>query len=192
MKKLPIGIQSFENLRNEDYLYIDKTGSIHRMIATGRIYFLSRPRRFGKSLLVSTLDALFRGRKELFEGLYIYDKWDWTRQYPVIRLDFGALSYGSPEMLVNSLSDFVKKTASKNKIVLESTELSTRFAELIEQLHSNTGNQVVILVDEYDKPVTDYLSEPKILTANKKQLHDFYQVLKASDDHIRFIFLTGV
>jgi hypothetical protein len=192
MKNLPLGTQSFSVLRSTDCLYVDKTAYIHRMTGSGRIYFLSRPRRFGKSLLVSTLDALFKGQKELFEGLYIYDKWDWTQQYPVIRIDFGGLSHRTTEALINSLSDLVKITASKNGIVLESTELPDRFRELIEQLHSSTGQPVVVLVDEYDKPITDHLSNPEVMQTNRETLHDFYQVLKAADEHIRFIFLTGV
>ncbi|MDR2169866.1 MAG: AAA family ATPase, partial [Planctomycetaceae bacterium] len=107
MQKLPIGIQSFSSLRRDDYLYVDKTEIIHKMVTGGKIYFLSRPRRFGKSLLVSTLDELFNGQKELFDGLFIYDKWDWSKKYPVIRLDFGAISNNTPEALHNSLSDFV-------------------------------------------------------------------------------------
>jgi hypothetical protein len=162
------------------------------MIANGRIYFLSRPRRFGKSLLISTLDALFRGQKELFEGLYIYDKWDWTQQYPVIRLDFGGRSNDTPEALKSSLYSFVNEMAENYSIILKSPELSDRFGELIKRLHTTTGQQVVVLVDEYDKPITDHLSNPETIDANKKILHGFYQVLKAVDEHIRFIFLTGV
>jgi hypothetical protein len=171
---------------------VDKTEHIHRMITSGRIYFLSRPRRFGKSLLVSTLDALFKGQKELFEGLYIYDKWDWTQQYPVIRIDFGGLSHRTTEALTNSLSDLMKITASKNRIAPESTELPDKFRELIEQLHESTGQKVAILIDEYDKPITDHLSNPEVMKTNRETLHDFYQVLKAADEHIRFVFLTGV
>jgi hypothetical protein len=192
MKNLPIGIQSFEDFRSNDYLYVDKTEIIRQVITTGKVYFLSRPRRFGKSLLISTIDALFSGRKNLFEGLYIYDKWDWSEQYPVIRLDFGGLTFKTPKMLANSLSYFVNKVASEHSIILRSTETPTQFAELIEQLHISTGQKVVVLVDEYDKPITDHLSNPEVMNENKNTLHDFYQVLKASDDHIRFIFLTGV
>jgi hypothetical protein len=162
------------------------------MVTSGKIYFLSRPRRFGKSLLVSTLDELFSGRKELFEGLFIYDKWDWSQQYPVIRLDFGKRSSGSSEELKVSLDDFVKSVANKYRISLLENTLSGKFGELIEKLYQSTGQKAVILVDEYDKPITDHLSDTKIRTDNKRTLHDFYQVLKASDDCIRFIFLTGV
>jgi hypothetical protein len=171
---------------------VDKTEIIHEMVSSGRIYFLSRPRRFGKSLLVSTLDALFSGWKNLFEGLFIYDKWDWTQQYPVIRLDFGKRGFTTPEELKISLNDFVESIANKYQLSLLENTLSGKFGELIKKTHHTTGQQVVVLVDEYDKPITDHLSNIEILEANKDILHDFYQVLKASDDHIRFIFLTGV
>jgi hypothetical protein len=192
MKNLPIGIQSFIDLRNKDYLYVDKTEDIYRLIRSGKTFFLSRPRRFGKSLLISTLEEVFKGNKELFEGLYIYDRWDWAQRYPVIRLDFGGLSYHTPKALNNSLSDFIKETASKNGIVLEKTEIPDRFKELIEQLHASAGNQVVVLIDEYDKPIIDHLSNLETAKANRDILRNVYQVLKAADEHLRFIFLTGV
>ncbi|MDR3269027.1 MAG: AAA family ATPase, partial [Tannerella sp.] len=158
MKQLPIGTQSFSVLRSTDCLYVDKTEYVHRMIITGRIYFLSRPRRFGKSLLVSTLDALFKGRKDLFEGLYIYDKWDWTQQNPVLRIDFGGLSFRTTEDLKWSLSSFIRDAADKYQLSLPDAPLSYKFRELIEQLHKSTGQKAVILIDEYDKPITDHLS----------------------------------
>jgi hypothetical protein len=162
------------------------------MVSEGKVYFLSRPRRFGKSLLVSALDALFSGKKDLFEGLYIYDKWNWSEKYPVIRLDFGSRAYSSFEELKVSLNDFVESTAGSYDISLMEKTLPGKFGELIKKIHISTNRQAVILVDEYDKPVTDYLSNIDIMTANKNVLHDFYQVLKAADDHINFIFLTGV
>jgi hypothetical protein len=113
MKKLPLGTQSFENLRKSDCVYVDKTEIIHRLILDGRIYFLSRPRRFGKSLLISTFDAFFSGRKELFKGLYIYDKWDWSQQYPVIRIDWTKIIHSTPEKMEISMTGYLKGT-SKN------------------------------------------------------------------------------
>jgi hypothetical protein len=193
MKTLPIGIQSFSKLRETNCLYVDKTEEIYRLINGGNVYFLSRPRRFGKSLFISALEEVFKGNKSLFEGLYIYDKVDWTQlNHPVIRLDFGKMSYRTPEALLNSLGDFLKKTASKQGLVLESIELPDRFAELIEQMHLSSGQQVVVLVDEYDKPITDHLTNLEIADTNRTILHDFYQVLKAVDEHLRFVFLTGV
>jgi hypothetical protein len=111
MKLLPIGIQSFEKLRESDCLYIDKTEDIFRLITSGSVYFLSRPRRFGKSLLISTMEALFKGKKELFEGLWIYDKWDWTRQYPVIRIDWTCIEHSTPEEIEISMTGFLQDVA---------------------------------------------------------------------------------
>jgi Holliday junction resolvase-like predicted endonuclease len=173
-------------------LYVDKTEDIHRMITTDKIYFLSRPRRFGKSLLVNTLEAVFQAQKELFEGLYIYDKWDWNEKFPVIHLDFGAESYSTVEELKLSLNDFVEGTAQDNKISLQKHTLPGKFNELIKKLCESTGQKVVVLIDEYDKPITDHLSNLKVMKANKTALHNFYQVLKATDKYIKFIFLTGV
>ncbi|MDR2130460.1 MAG: AAA family ATPase, partial [Odoribacteraceae bacterium] len=192
MKMLPVGIQSFKDLRENDYLYVDKTADIYRLISSGKPYFLSRPRRFGKSLLVSTLEEVFKGNQGLFEGLYIHDRYDWTRRHPVIRLDFGGMAYHTVAALTNALSDFVNATASRGGVILEKTELPDRFAELIARLHETSGQQVVVLVDEYDKPIIDHLSRLEIAHANREVLRNFYQVLKAVDEHLRFVFLTGV
>jgi hypothetical protein len=193
MKNLPIGIQSFEKLRSNNYLYVDKTEHIHRLATTGDIYFLSRPRRFGKSLLISTLDALFNGRKELFEGLYIEDKWDWSKSNPVIRIDWTAIKHGTPEEIETDLSGFLQEIATYNGIILNRSYASSRFRELITQLHLKTGQKVVILIDEYDAPILDVMSKsPEALKAIQESLQDFYKILKAADEHIRFIFLTGV
>ncbi|MDR0609479.1 MAG: AAA family ATPase, partial [Planctomycetaceae bacterium] len=118
MKKLPIGIQTFEEIRNENYLYVDKTEYLYRIATMGKVYFLSRPRRFGKSLTLSTLDALFSGRKELFEGLYVYDKWDWNKKYPVIRIDWTLIKHGMPEEIERSLSLWLRIKARDNEITL--------------------------------------------------------------------------
>ncbi len=191
MKKLPIGIQSFSKLREENCVYVDKTEHIYRLICGGNYYFLSRPRRFGKSLLVSTMEEVFRGNKALFEGLYIYDKIDWT-EHPVIRLDFAGRGHHSPEALRNSLGDFIDNIALANQISLNNTELPDRFMELIIRLHETSGQQVVVLVDEYDKPIVDHLQDAALAKANRDVLKNFYEVLKAADAHLRFVFLTGV
>ncbi|MDR1455840.1 MAG: AAA family ATPase, partial [Tannerella sp.] len=156
-RKLPLGIQSFEKLREGNCVYIDKTEDIYRLVTDGSIYFLSRPRRFGKSLLISTLDALFSGRKELFEGLYIYDKWDWTQKYPLIRIDWTNISHAEPEEMKVSLRAYLQDIARKHGISLTRQTPSDCFGELIEQLHEKTGQKAVILIDEYDKPVTSHL-----------------------------------
>jgi hypothetical protein len=193
MKNLPIGTQSFEILRSQDLLYVDKTEIIHRLVTTGRIYFLSRPRRFGKSMLISTLDALFGGRKELFEGLYIYDKWDWSRRNPVIRIDWTAIKHGTPEEMEADISEFLQGIAAVNGIILNRPYASSRFGELITQLHLKTGQKVIVLIDEYDAPILDIMSKsPAELKAIQESLQGFYRILKATDEHLQFIFLTGV
>ncbi|MDR2026508.1 MAG: AAA family ATPase, partial [Prevotellaceae bacterium] len=190
-KNLPIGIQSFSDLRNNNYLYVDKTEHIYKMVTGGKIYFLSRPRRFGKSLLVSTLDALFSGQKDLFEGLYIYDKWDWSKQYPVIRIDWTVITHSTLEEMKSSLLGYLKGIARSYQVTLTLQSAPDCFRELIYALHEKTGKQAVILIDEYDKPVTSHLFDSH-LDNIRRAIHDFYQVMKGADDHIKFIFLTGV
>ncbi|MDR2345551.1 MAG: AAA family ATPase, partial [Planctomycetaceae bacterium] len=191
MKKLPIGTQSFENLRTYDCIYVDKTEIVHRMISEGRIYFLSRPRRFGKSLLVSTLEAIFKGRKNLFEGLYIYDKWDWSQQFPVIKIDWAGIDHSTPERMESSLIFHLKNIAQDYGITLSAEFAPDCFVELIKSLHNVTGKPVVVLIDEYDKPVTSHLFDSH-LTTIRTAVHDFYQIMKSTDEHLKFIFLTGV
>ncbi|MDR0574934.1 MAG: AAA family ATPase, partial [Tannerella sp.] len=172
---------------------MDKTGLIRQLVTTGRIYFLSRPRRFGKSMLVSTLDALFSGREELFEDLYIYDKWDWSKSHPVIRIDWTAIKHGTPEEIETDVSEFLRGVATVNGITLNRSYASSRFGELITQLHLKTGQKVVVLIDEYDAPIPDAMSKsPAELKAVQESLQDIYRILKATDEHLRFVFLTGV
>jgi Holliday junction resolvase-like predicted endonuclease len=192
MKKLPIGIQSFEKLRTNNFLYVDKTKEIHRLITEGNVYFLSRPRRFGKSLLVNIFEAIFKGKKELFEGLYIQDKIDWTQQYPVIKIDWSCIKHGSAEEMERSMSDFLNEIAHKYQITLAKGYASDCFDELIRQLHQKTDRQVVILVDEYDMPIPDTLDKTERIDEIRKFLQSFYKILKAADEHLRFVFLTGV
>jgi hypothetical protein len=180
-------------LRSLDLLYVDKTELIYQLVTTGRIYFLSRPRRFGKSMLISTLDALFSGHKELFEGLYIYDKWDWSKSNPVIRIDWTAIKHSTPEEIEADLSEFLQGIATVNGITLNRPYASGRFGELMAQLHLKTGQKVVILVDEYDAPILDVMSKsPAALKAIQESLQSFYKRLKATDEHLQFIFLTGI
>jgi hypothetical protein len=192
MKQLALDTQSFEDLRNNDCVYVDKTEIIHRMITNGRIYFLSRPRRFGKSLFISTLETLFQGREDLFKGLYIYDKWDWTRQYPVITIDWTLIDHSTPEFMRKDMIAYLKKIARNYNITIDSESASGYFRELIETLYEQSGKtKVVILIDEYDKPVTAHLSD-SYLKAIQTSVHDFYQVMKGSDKYLQFVFLTGV
>ncbi|MDR1223849.1 MAG: ATP-binding protein [Tannerella sp.] len=191
MQQLALDTQSFEKLRSRNCLYVDKTEDIYKMITGGRIYFLSRPRRFGKSLLVSTLEALFKGQKNLFEGLYIYDKWEWSQQYPVIKIDWAGINHSTPEEMENSLAFHLKKNAQSYGITLIAESAIDCFSDLIEELHKKTGKDVVILIDEYDKPITAHLADSH-LAAIRTKVHDFYQIMKSSDEYLRFVFLTGV
>ncbi|GHT64256.1 ATPase AAA [Bacteroidia bacterium] len=190
MKNLPIGIQSFEKLRSEDFLYVDKTREIYQLTSSN-IVFLSRPRRFGKSLLISTLAELYKGSQSLFEGLYIYDKWDWTQQYPVIRIDWTNLKHKNKEEIETDMMDFLQSVATINGISLTRQFASSRFSELIELLHRKTGKKVVVLIDEYDKPILDSMGHPEAASI-REFLQTFYVVLKGADDHLKFVFLTGV
>ncbi|MDR2709428.1 MAG: AAA family ATPase, partial [Elusimicrobiota bacterium] len=195
MKNLPLGTQSFEKMRDtkSNFLYVDKTERIFDLVSSGSVFFLSRPRRFGKSLLASTLRALFEGRKEWFEGLYIYDKWDWSRKYPVINISFGSRSVGSAEILRNTLSSLMLGIAADNGIVLTEQYHTERFAQLIRELHREKKEKVVILIDEYDKAIRNNLNKSvEVQTAIREVLRDFYEVIKDLDEHIHFVFITGV
>ncbi|MDR3062643.1 MAG: ATP-binding protein, partial [Methanobrevibacter sp.] len=154
--------------------------------------FLSRPRRFGKSLLVSTLETLFSAKKELFKDLYIYDKWDWNKKYPVIKIDFGSMDYENSDELKVSLFDFLDETSEKFEIELKRRNLAQRFGELIKKINKKLKEKVVILIDEYDKPIIDHITNFKIADENRKTLNNFYKTLKANDDFLKFIFITGI
>ncbi len=190
MKKLPIGLQDFARLRQEDFLYVDKTELLYQLVTEGVYYFLSRPRRFGKSLLVSTLVELFQGRQELFEGLWIHDRWDWQQTYPVIHLSLNSLGYKELG-LEKALALRLNKIATHYGLTLQSEANSLRLQELIEQLHHSLG-RVVVLIDEYDKPILDYLDDLPRAQAHREQLKSFFSVLKDADPHLRFVLLTGV
>ena len=192
MKKLPIGIQSFSKLREGDYLYVDKTHDIYRLISSGNTYFLSRPRRFGKSLLLSTMEEIFKGNKDLFEGLYIYDKIDWEQKYPVVKIDWSVIQHNTPEEMERSMSSHLGLLAERYQISLTMEYASDRFGELIIRLHEKFGKQVVVLIDEYDMPILDALSKLDVLGEIRSFLQSFYKILKANDAHLRFVFLTGV
>lgn len=190
MKKLPIGIQTFEKMIDGEFLYVDKTRGIFEMITSGQYFFLSRPRRFGKSLLVSTLKEIFSGNKELFKGLWIYDKIDWEK-YPVIHIDFSKISYKTTDLLEKSLEKTVRKIGKKYNIHLdENCDYKNAFSDLIEEV-AKIG-KVVILIDEYDKPIIDKISQPEIAMGNRDVLREFYAVIKASDEFNRFAFITGI
>ncbi|MDQ1351377.1 MAG: hypothetical protein QG657_1679 [Acidobacteriota bacterium] len=193
MKKLPLSIQTFRDFTEENYIYVDKTKLIHDLFASGgRYYFLSRPRRFGKSLLISTLAEIFSGNKELFKGLWIYDKIEWTA-HPVIHIDFSKIDFENPEKLKESIKKFLNKTAISHGVSLdEGNTYKECFVELIEKLSAK--GKVVILVDEYDKPITEYMEAGKIGKAKniRKVLKNFFGIIKGSDAFLQFVFITGV
>ncbi|KZX15685.1 ATP-binding protein [Methanobrevibacter curvatus] len=191
MQELPTGTQSFSVLRENNYLYVDKTKDILKLTKNGRINFLSRPRRFGKSLLVSTLKELFEGNKKLFEGLYIYDKWNWEENYPVIHIDLAGGSYNSLNDLENKLKDIINRIARNFQVNLFSESLDEKFTDLINEISKKTNKKVVVLIDEYDKPIISNLQN-KNLEEIQSKLGSFYEILKANDQYIKFIFLTGV
>ena len=188
----PIGIQSFEKIRQGGYVYVDKTDLIYKIAKTGQYYFLSRPRRFGKSLLVSTMEAYFQGKKELFDGLAIASlEKDWT-EYPVLHFDLGGASYADMDSLNDKLGRQLDSLESRFGVVKKYKTLAVRFDNLIECAFNKTGRQVVILIDEYDKPVIDNLDRPELQDKMRETLRGFYGVMKSKDAFIRFGFLTGV
>ena len=188
----PIGIQNFEKIRMEDFLYVDKTAEIYKLAKEGRYYFLSRPRRFGKSLLVSTMEAYFSGRKELFSGLAVEKMETEWKQHPVLHLDLSGVSYTDESVLERVLSDKLAKWEALYGAVNTSDILGLRFKEVIEAAYNKTGNQVAILIDEYDKPIIDNLGNEPTLSRLRSTLQGFYSVMKSMDARIRFGFLTGV
>lgn len=192
MNKLPIGIQTFREIREEGYCYVDKTPLVARLADEGKYYFLARPRRFGKSLLVSTLAAAFAGQRDLFAGLYLENHWDWTRHHPVIVLDFGEGILDSRDRLNQRARRILDIQAEALGLRLEQGEASDRLEELILKLQAATGERVVVLVDEYDKPILDHLHQPERALELREGLRNLYPVLKSQDARLRFVLLTGV
>ena len=190
--RLPLGVQTFRKVRRYGDYYVDKTAFAVRMIAEGECYFLSRPRRFGKSLLVSTLKELFEGNERLFEGLFVHSRWDWTVRHPVLRLSFGGGLYKEPDGLRTDTIDLLREIAESMGVELKGASAPAALRGLIKTLHSRTGRRVVVLVDEYDKPILDALSVPEVARANRDFLRGLYGNIKDADEHVRFVFLTGV
>ena len=187
----PVGIQTFSEIIEEKYLYVDKTALIYQLVKGGKYLFLSRPRRFGKSLLMSTLEAYFKGRKGLFHGLAIEKlEEDWT-EYPVFRFDLSGENFNSADRLIEHISSFLDNIESNHGLSSEGS-IALRFRNLIYKVYEKYGKKVVILIDEYDKPLLDCLHDDSLHTAIKDELRGFYSVLKMSDEYIRFAMLTGV
>ena len=190
--RLPIGIQDFRTIREQDFYYVDKTPLIRRLVGDGRFYFLSRPRRFGKSLLLDTLKSLFEGREALFRGLDIHGHWDWSVRHPVVRLSFDG-KYNDPEDLERSILtqlEMIERNAGLPAV--SRTSGPEYLLDLLDRLHRSTGQRVVVLVDEYDKPILDVLHDPDLAKANRDYLRGFYGIIKGSAEHVRFVFVTGV
>ena len=191
--RLPLGIQNFRRLRETNSYYVDKTPLIRQLIAQGDHWFLSRPRRFGKSLLLDTMKSLFEGHQSLFRGLDIHQHWDWRAVHPVLRLSFGG-NYDKPEAIEGDIIEQLEGVERTHDLAPAHTSNTgpRRLRNLLDRLHRSTGRQVVVLVDEYDKPILDVLQDPKTATANRDYLRGFYGIIKDSAEHVRFVFVTGV
>ncbi|WP_440616724.1 ATP-binding protein [Cysteiniphilum sp. 6C5] len=189
MKKLPIGISSFEKIIIEGYVHVDKIKHVDKLVNKGAgRYFLSRPRRFGKSLLVDTIKHAFAGNRELFKGLYLEENWDWQMTYPVLHFSFGKGNISSPQSLDEKISIFLDAYYERYNIEQPYSEISSKFSYLINKLGTRY-QQVVILIDEYDKPI---LYNSDLAIAMRQRLKNFYSVIKAQDEYIKFVMLTGV
>jgi hypothetical protein len=191
-RRLPIGIQTFRKIREGGYYYVDKTGFALRLIEEGTHYFLSRPRRFGKSLFLDTLAELFAGNEPLFRGLEAHGRWDWGRRYPVVRLSFAEGVLRSRAELDQRIGELLADNEARLGVASPHASLPGRFQGLIAAAHAAYGERVVVLVDEYDKPILDNLTDPDTARELRDGLRNLYSVIKGADAHIRLAFLTGV
>lgn len=190
--KYPIGIQDFEKLRTNGYSYVDKSRFVYKLATEGEYYFLSRPRRFGKSLFLSTLEAYFQGKKELFEGLAIYDLETEWKKYPIFHIDLNTANFREKDSLYTVLNDYLTNWEDKYGARESEATLALRFKGVIARAAEKEGCGVVILIDEYDKPILQTLRDPELQAEHRAQLKAFYSVLKTQDRYIKFAFLTGV
>ncbi|MDR0701733.1 MAG: AAA family ATPase, partial [Azoarcus sp.] len=191
-KKLPIGIQTFREIREDDCYYVDKTAFALSMIREGKAYFLSRPRRFGKSLFLDTLAELLASNEPLFRGLYCHDQWDWTVKYPVIRISFAEGVMESRAELNARIGNILAENERRLGVPKGEGGIPDRFIALIQAAEARFGQRVAVLVDEYDKPILDNLARPGLALAMRDGLRNLYSVIKGQDAHIKFAFLTGV
>ncbi len=190
--KLPIGIQTFEKIRSDEYIYIDKTKEAYELIKNYQYAFLSRPRRFGKSLFLDTLKNIFEGKKELFKGLYIYDKWNWEEKYPVIKISWDGRNRSIKDLISNTkrfIKDNQERLEVECQIPLDDINC---FYELIVKTYKKYKKRVVILIDEYDKPILDVIEDINQAKEHREYIKGLYSIIKGSDEYIRFAFLTGV
>ena len=190
MRNYPLGVQTFSEIIERNLLYIDKTEEIYNLLK-GKYYFYARPRRFGKSLMLSTIKSLYQGKKELFKGLWIENKWDWAKTHPVIHIGFSGMGHRVIG-LENAINQRLNKIAKDHEIIFEEKDYPTKFQELIEGIAKKKG-KVVLLIDEYDKPIIDYLgNEIDIAEKNRIILKSFYSIIKDCDPYIEFMIITGV
>ena len=192
LRRLPIGIQTFRKLREQDCYYVDKTRYIRRLLDEGTHYFLSRPRRFGKSLFLDTLKEFFEGNEALFAGLYLHGRHNWSQRHPVVRLSFGGADFKEPGRLDEDVTLQLQHLEEMADIPPREVHASFRFRHLLQALHRQTGQRVAVLVDEYDKPILDALATPDMARANRDYLRGLYGVIKDCDAHVCFTFLTGI
>ncbi len=193
MKVLPIGIQTFAKIREDDRCYyVDKTKHIVDLSQNGSCYFLSRPRRFGKSLFLDTLREAFIGNKELFKGLYIENNWDWSKKHPVIRIDFGTGHLRTAPELDQRILEILNEHAVKDSVSFQNESISGKFRELIIMLQEKYSEKVVVLIDEYDKPILDNITDKPLAREMRDGLRNLYSAIKGADAYIQFVFVTGV
>ena len=192
MKRLPLGIQTFSTMIEDNHYYVDKTEFVKKLADIGTYFFLSRPRRFGKSLFLDTLHEAYAGNEALFKGLYLEKNWNWTKKHPVIHISFGGGQIRSLEELLFSLEDLFLAFEKKFEIKLGSKTFSNKLKELILFLSESHGKKVAILIDEYDKPILDVIDKEEIATAVREELKNLYSAIKDSDRYIQFAFITGV
>ena len=190
--QLPIGRQTFAEVREGGFVYVDKTAYALKLANAGKMYFLARPRRFGKSLFLDTLRNLFEAKRELFQGLHAEANWEWKIKYPVIKLDMSG-GFRNADELSSMLADDLRYAAGNMGIELaQHNETSRLFKDLLRKAHKHYGRKVVVLVDEYDKPMLDNIDDMELAEQMRDRLRGFYSIIKVADEHLRFVMLTGV
>ncbi|MBW2099805.1 MAG: AAA family ATPase, partial [Deltaproteobacteria bacterium] len=192
MKKYPIGIQSFEEIRSNSYYYVDKTNFVKKLAESGKYYFLSRPRRFGKSLFLDTLHQAFSGRKEYFKGLFLENNWNWDELFPVLHISLGAGVIKDVNRLNSRFNYLLSQFSEAYGVKLKEQNISERFDELIRKISEKYNQKVVVLIDEYDKPILDNIDNPDSAVEIREELKNFYSVIKDNDKYLKFVFITGV
>ncbi|MEM7180420.1 MAG: AAA family ATPase [Spirochaetota bacterium] len=192
MKRLPLGIQTFADMILQEHYYIDKTEFIYKLANIGRYFFLSRPRRFGKSSFLDTLAEAYMGNQKLFQGLFLENNWDWSKQHPVIQISFGGGQTRNAENLQLVTQEILHEIADSFSITLKNQSINGKFREIIRSAYKKNQQKVVILIDEYDKPILDVIEKEEIATSVRDELKNLYSVIKDMDKYIQFVFITGV